>query len=53
MRWVLYVARMGYTRGAYTVLMRRREGKNHLKDIGVDGRVILKWILKKLNGGMD
>jgi hypothetical protein len=29
-----------------------REG-DHLKDPGVDGRVILKWIFKKGGGGMD
>jgi hypothetical protein len=24
-----------------------------LRDPGVDGRIILKWIFKKWNGGMD
>jgi hypothetical protein len=29
------------------------EGRNNLKDPGVDGRVILKWIFEKWDGGMD
>jgi hypothetical protein len=27
--------------------------KYHLKDPGVDGRIILKWIFEKWDGGMD
>jgi hypothetical protein len=41
---------MGYRRGAHRVLVRRAQRKNHFEDLGVDGRIILTWIIKKLVG---
>jgi hypothetical protein len=41
---------MGTRRGAYRVLVWKLEGRNHLIDPGVDGRILLKWIFKKWNG---
>ena len=51
LRWAGHVARMGERRGAYTALVGKPEGRNHLEDPGVDGRIILKWIFESLVGG--
>ena len=42
MRWVGHVACIGGRRGPYRVLVGRPEGKNHLEDLDIDGRIILK-----------
>jgi len=39
-------------RGVYRVLVGKPEGKNHLKELGVDGRLILRWIFRKLDVGL-
>jgi hypothetical protein len=44
---------MGERRDAYRVLVGKTEGNSHLEDRGVDGRIILKWIFNKWDGGMD
>jgi len=44
MRWEWHVARMRERRGVYRVLVGKPEGKSHLEDPGVDGRIILRWI---------
>jgi hypothetical protein len=51
MRWAGHVAGMGEDRGVYRVLVGKPEGKIHWEDQDVDGRIILRWIFKKLRGG--
>jgi hypothetical protein len=38
---------------AYRVLVGKPEGRNHLEDVSVDGKIILNWIFKKRDGGVD
>jgi hypothetical protein len=40
-RWAGHVARMGERRGAYRALVGKAEGRKHLEDPGIDGKVIL------------
>ena len=47
-----HVARMGERRGVYRVLVEKPEGKEHLGDTGVDGRIIIRWIFRKWDVGV-
>jgi hypothetical protein len=42
-----HIARTGETRNAYKILAKNLKGKDYLGDIDVDGRIILKRILRK------
>jgi len=47
MRWTGHVARMAARRGACRVSVGKPEGKSYLGDPGIDGRIILRWIIRK------
>ena len=50
MRWAGHVARMGEDRGVHSVLVGKPEGKGALGNQDVDGRIMLRWIFRKLEG---
>jgi hypothetical protein len=52
MRWAGHVANMGERRVVDRVLVEKPEGKRPLGDPGLDGRVILKCIFRKWDGGV-
>jgi hypothetical protein len=35
---------------AYTIMVLKSEGKNHLKNLDVGGEMLLKWILRNMVG---
>jgi hypothetical protein len=45
--WAGRVARMVQMRNACNILVGKRERRYHLEDVGVDGKIILEWILGK------
>ena len=48
MRWAGHVARMGEGRGVHRVLVRSLRERDHWGDPDLDGRIILRWIFRKL-----
>jgi hypothetical protein len=46
MRWVRHVARIGVMRNSYNRSENLR-GRVHSKDLGIDERIIVEWILGK------
>jgi hypothetical protein len=50
MRWAGHVALREAIRNAYSISVGKPEGKNHLEDLGTDGKIMLEWILGKQGG---
>jgi hypothetical protein len=50
MRWAGHVARKEDGRSAYRIRWGAIREREHLEDLGVDGIIILTWILKKCGG---
>ena len=45
------MARMGERRGAYRVIVGKPEGRRTLGRPRIDGRIILRWIIDRLDWG--
>jgi hypothetical protein len=50
MRWAGHVARMGEEKGVHRCWWGSRRERGHWGDPDVDGRIILGWIFRKLEG---
>jgi hypothetical protein len=51
MRGVGQIVRIGEMRNVYRILVGKFEGRDYYaEDLGIDGRIVLEWILWKLGG---
>jgi hypothetical protein len=46
-------SKYGEWRYAYRLLVGKPARRENVKDVGVGGRIMLKWIIRKLDGAMD
>jgi hypothetical protein len=44
---------MGEKRGTYSILVGKPDEIDHLEDPGMHGRIILRWIFRKKEEGID
>jgi hypothetical protein len=44
---------MGEKRNSYRILVGKPEEREQFQDLGVDGKAILKWVLKKWERSVD